>query len=312
MIKLPDKLFKIYDIANKIDNDIDFDFSADLIEINSIEEFENYLLEPFYQNKRIYYRGESAVSHSRLLIPTLFRDKNKLVDNSHVKIIDSSKIVEFYNKNEEYVNFYKKTFGNFDEENLYSFLAFSQHYYGVSPLLDLTKDPFVAMSFALKNREEYNENILFYTVEIKNIDDYTNDISVANKWLRDYSVVVFNESNKPNIDALKYEIDRYKDYHNENKGRSVIDLTSPSAKLIDIPMNDLVKFQHGVFLLLDDFILFGNGYLTKKIRDNFVVKKYIINKDICPQLLKIQLKKQPFYNYDDIVDLSKVVKKMKG
>lgn len=312
MIKLPDKLLKFSDIANKIENDLDFDFSADLIEINSVEEFEDKLLKPFYNNKKIYYRGESTVSHSRPLIPTIFRDRNNVVEYGHVRIIDSSKIVEFYNKNREYTNFYKNTFGDFNEDNLYSFLAFSQHYYGISPLLDLTKDPFVAMSFALKNRKEYIEDILIYTVEIKNEKDYTDNIDVANKWLKDYSVIVLNDTNKPSFDALKNELEKYKDYHNEVKGRSVIDLTSPSAKLIDVPINDLVKFQHGVFLLLDDFVLVGNGYLTKKIRDKFVVKKYIINKNICPQLLKIQLENQPYYNYNDIVDLSKVISKMKG
>ena len=104
---------------------------------------------------------------------------------------------------------------------------------------------------------------------------------------------------------------QYKDLIEEIKGRSIFEISAPTAKLIDVPTNDLMRFQQGVFLLLDDFTIFGNGYLTKKIRDDFAIKKWIINKKICPELLEYQKKKAPYYDYDTITDLSKAVGKIK-
>lgn len=46
---------------------------------------------------------------------------------------------------------------------------------------------------------------------------------------------------------------------------------------IDVPTNTRMKFQQGVFMLLTDFQLFNDTYLTKNIRDSFEINKYIID-----------------------------------
>ena len=199
---------------------------------------------------------------------------------------------------------------------MYPFLSFSQHYFGLSPLIDLTKNPFVALSFALKNRDVYTKDILIYSVEIKQKEDYTCDLSVANKWINDYSVILFRDPKNTGFDSAfenrKDLLINYKELFEEVKGRSLFDLNAPSARLIDVPVNDLMRFQQGVFLLLDDFTVFGNGYLTKKIRDDFAIKKWIVNKDICPSLLDYQRQNAPQYDYASITDLSSVVGKIKN
>ena len=86
--------------------------------------------------------------------------------------------------------------------------------------------------------------------------------------------------------------------------------TSPIAKFIDIPTNDLIKFQQGVFLLLTDFTMFYNSYLTKSIRDNFKIVKYVINRDICPDLLDVISNEAPWYQYDSIYDINKAITKV--
>ena len=48
-----------------------------------------------------------------------------------------------------------------------------------------------------------------------------------------------------------------------------------------------MKFQQGVFMLLTDFQLFNDTYLTKNIRDSFEINKYIIDKEICPFLVNM-------------------------
>ena len=223
--------------------------------------------------------------------------------------LDANGLLDFYNSVPEYLEVYKKIIGKVNMSEMYNFLSFSQHYFGISPLIDLTKSPFVALSFALKNRKEYDDDVLFYTVEIKNDADYTCDMKTADKWVSEYNVTVFNDNLMDFYEDFKFDFKQYKLFIEglRSQGKNISNMSSPSAKLIDVPTNDLMRFQQGVFLLLNDFTLVGKGYLTKNVRDDFLVKKWLINKDICPILLNYQLKERPYYNYDTITDLSAVV-----
>jgi hypothetical protein len=73
-----------------------------------------------------------------------------------------------------------------------------------------------------------------------------------------------------------------------------------------------MNFQQGVFLLLDDFNLIGNAYLTKKLRDDFTIKKWIISRDICPELLKRLTQKYPYYSYEYLTDLQSLANAIKN
>jgi hypothetical protein len=194
---------------------------------------------------------------------------------------------------------------------MFSFLAFSQHYFGISPLIDFTKSPYVALSFSLKDRTEYDSDILIYTLEIKDNDDYTNSQDIANKWIENYSVMVFRDLTKLELESPLESLSDYKIIYDNFKGSNFLEMNTPHAKLIDVATNDLIRYQQGVFLLLDDFSLMGKSYLTKKIRDDFKIKKWIISKDICPDLLDLLLNSYPYYAYKHITDLSSVVDKIK-
>lgn len=308
---------KLYDLAGKIENELDFDFRAQTQYINSIEEFEKSIINPFKNNENVFFRGERVRSIDRPLMPSIYRSRDVILDDDEpFAVVDSKRLKEIYYRFPEYINLYEKTIGEISTDNMYPFLSFSQHYFGLSPLIDLTKNPFVALSFALKNRDVYTKDILIYSVEIKHKEDYTCDLSVANKWINDYSVILFRDSKNTGFDSAfenrKELLINYKELLEEVKGRSLFDLNAPSARLIDVPVNDLMRFQQGVFLLLDDFTVFGNGYLTKKIRDDFAIKKWIVNKDICPSLLDYQRQNAPQYDYASITDLSSVVGKIKN
>ncbi|MCI6254544.1 FRG domain-containing protein [Eubacterium coprostanoligenes] len=321
------KFNKLYDLAGKLEDELDFDFRAQSQRIDSFQEFYENIIVPYAHGDRIYFRGERIRSIDRPLLPSIFRHRNIVLDDDeNFAQLDAQRLLYFYNKYPEYTDVFKKTIGGLSEDNLYPFLSFSQHYFGLSPLIDLTKNPFVSLSFALKNRTEYDEDILFYTVEIKDENDYTTHSHIANEWMKNYNVIVLREAPTNATDALKEyskesllkrkeygkeNLIKYKDLIEEIKGRSIFEISAPMAKLIDVPTNDLMRFQQGVFLLLDDFTIFGNGYLTKKIRDDFAIKKWIINKDICPELLDYQKQKAPYYDYDTITDLSKAVGKIK-
>jgi hypothetical protein len=266
------------------------------------------LLNPFEQGKKIYYRGERISSITRPLLPSIYREKEFLFDsNKTVTLVNNQSLYDYYKRHTAYFELFEKILGSVDKNKMYSFLAFSQHYFGISPLIDFTKSLYVALSFALKDRTEYSNDILIYTLEIKDNDDYTDSLEVADKWLKDYSVMVFRDLTKRELETPLESLSDYKTIYDNFKGQSFLQMNTPHAKLIDVPTNDLIKYQQGVFLLLDDFSLMGKSYLTKKIRDDFKVKKWIVSKNICPDLLDLLLTNYPYYAYKYITDLSSVV-----
>lgn len=310
MIKLPGKIPNLSSIAEKIEYELDFDYNTSVTKLETFDDFLSEIIEPYKKGEKIFYRGEKVNKIDRTLIPTLFRQRHLLFNEDEIYInLDANGLLDFYNSVPEYLEVYKKIIGKVNMSEMYNFLSFSQHYFGISPLIDLTKSPFVALSFALKNRKEYDDDVLFYTVEIKNDADYTCDMKTADKWVSEYNVTVFNDNLMDFYEDFKFDFKQYKLFIEglRSQGKNISNMSSPSAKLIDVPTNDLMRFQQGVFLLLNDFTLVGKGYLTKNVRDDFLVKKWLINKDICPILLNYQLKERPYYNYDTITDLSAVV-----
>ena len=306
------KINKLSKIAEKIEYELDFDYNTSVNHIETVDEFFERLINPFENGERIYYRGEKLNTYDRTLIPTIYRHRDYIFESGElVKVLNADGMIDLYRKMPEYFDVYRKVIGEVKSENMYNFLAFSQHYFGISPLIDLTKSPYVALSFALKNRTLYDENPLIYTVEIKDENDYTNDINVADKWLSEYDVAVFNVNVIDFYEDFKFDFKKYKKMFDGIKEMGILNVTSPSAKLIDVPTNDLMRFQQGVFLLLNDFAIIGKGYLTKKVRDDFNVKKWIINKEICPELLDFLMTQRPYYNYDTITDLKAVVSNIK-
>lgn len=299
-------------IARKIEDELDFDFHADIEKVETIDDFEARLLRPFEQGGQIYYRGERKCSITRPLLPSIYREREFLFDsNKTITLIDSQALYDFYSRQIKYFDLYEKIIGKIDKSRMYSFLAFSQHYFGISPLLDFSKSLYVALSFALKDRQEYDNDILIYTLEIKDKEDYTDSIETADEWIENYSVLVFRDLTKHDLERPLTSLSDYRIIADRFKGHSFLEMNTPHAKLIDVPSNDLIRYQQGVFLLLDDFSLMGKSYLTKKIRDDFKIKKWLINKDICRELLDMLLSTQPYYAYKHITDLSGVVDEIK-
>lgn len=298
-------------LAHKLE-ELDFDFRAETRDIEKIDDFDKHILSPFRQKKQIFYRGERRNSITRPLLPTLYRKKEALFsDSKRIDLIDSGALYNFYKNKCGYFDLYEKIIEPVKKEKMYDFLSFSQHYFGISPMIDFTKSPYVALSFALKDRCVFDENVLIYTLELKDDDDYTDSIETANKWINDYSVLIFSNVAKHEFEMPTAALSEYKRIAEKFRGYSFLDMNAPAAKLIDVPTNDLIKYQQGVFLLLDDFSLFGKSYLTKKIRDEFNLKKWIISKEICPVLQQRLKRECPYYSYKNITDLSKVACEIK-
>lgn len=299
-------------LAEKLNDELDFDYNVDIERIDTIEEFEQKLLNPFRDNKTRFYRGEKRDSITRPLLPGIYRHKDRFFDNGkNVTLVDNEVLYEFYKTKSGFFDMYEKIISPVEPDRMYNFLSFAQHYFGISPLIDFTKSLEVALSFAIKDRKVVSEDILVYELNLKSKEDYTTSLEIADKWISEYSVMVFRNVTKYDFESPIERISNYKMIHDKFRGSSFLDMNSPSAKLIDVPTNDLIKFQQGVFLLLDDFSLIGKSYLTKRVRDEFCLKKWIINKDICPEILDWLHNECPYYSYDNITDLTNIANKIK-
>lgn len=303
---MENKRVTINEIEKALYNELDFDFSINEKIVENIYEFEKQLWIPFRNGERVYYRGERINSPERPLIPTLFRSREKLIKEGEYFVnIDSDKLIELYKSKGSYLDFYNSSFGKASKYNLYDFCAFSQHYFDYSPFIDFTKSLWVSLSFATKGRETIPDDFVIYTLEISDDECCTSNPVTAECWLNDFKVTVFNNPEKiamprfgfASIKALREAID------------SKILTSSPQAKLIDIPTNDLMKFQQGVFLMLTDYSLISKSYLTKNIRNDFKVTKYVINRDLASDIVKLIEKEAPWYTYDCLLDIKKGIRK---
>ena len=298
-----------------VSKELDFDFSAVTKKIDTFEEFKKFLLDDFISGKQLFYRGERINSEERKLLPTMLRHIDELFKDNDLGIIhiDSKFLLDYYNSLGSFTTVYANTMGTVDENNLYEICAFAQHYYDFSPLIDFSKSIYPSLSFALKDRSEFQDDIVLFVLQLKGPEDYTDNLTVANEWIRDLSVYVscFDEINVKS--AVKEIIANKQQLSMTNEFRRHMEMINtrptPSAKLIDVPTNTRMKFQQGVFLLLTDFQLFNGGYFTKNIREDFLITKYVISKDICPQIKALIADKAPWYEYRYLTDVEAAFKK---
>lgn len=304
---------KLDRLNKKINSNLDFDFSAVSKRIETMDDFNNEIMRDFLSGKQLFYRGERINDPNRNLLPTMLRNPDKLFSDNDLGVlhIDSDYIYNYYSSLGSFVNVFNKTMGTADIDNLYEICAFAQHYYHFSPLIDFTKSVYPSLSFALKNREKYEDDIVLYVLELKNNDDYTTDIATANKWLKELDIYVscFDEED---IKKTVKEVIENKGLRMTEDFRQHLERLNtrpvPKAKLIDVPTNTRMKFQQGVFLMLTDFQLFNVKYFTKNIREQFSITKFIINKDICPEILKMIEYDAPWYNYKYLTDVEAAFK----
>lgn len=297
------------ELGRILEKELDFDFSVNEKYISDFAQFERELKKPFESGeKRFFYRGERKNDITRPLVPTLLRDKELLLkDRELVVNINSSFLRRFYAEKGQLLNVFEQVFSKVSEYRLYELCAFCQHYINVSPFIDFTKSLYVALSFALKGKTKTDDDFVIYTAEIPNSDYYTNDIVVAECWLNDYSVNVYHSPEEMRLRHIAFNPAAVK-LARQALEQSIHD-SSPKAKLIDIPTNDLVKYQQGVFLMLTDFSMFHKSYLTKNLREDFCITKYVINKELCAKLTAMVASEAPWYAYDCILDIKTAMQK---
>lgn len=300
-------------LQTKLQDAFDVSFDVAQVRIDSFEAFEKDLLAPFLSSSGMFYRGERICSPARRLLPTFLR-KEALIRDEIYTHLDSKVLFNFYTEKRAFTDVYTTLYGVPDPERQYKMLAFAQHYLDISPFIDFSASLYVALSFAMKGRTEFDDDIVIYTAFDIGDDDTTADENEVNEWLSRYNVGIVRAESKEEFLKLisarrKSEAEsgtlllppsqRFEAFFND---------ISPKAKLINIPTNDLMKYQQGVFLLLNDFCLMDKSYFTKTVRQSFVIKKYVISKAVCPRLQKLLQDKAPQYRYSCLLDIAEAVK----
>lgn len=302
-------------IRRKLEDRFDVNYSVSEIRIESLEDFDAYLYAPYRSGEKLYYRGERILSDDRRLVPTLLRKKGELrsFGDEPILRLTSESLLRYYRSKKSFFSVYETLYGRADTAHLYKMLAFAQHYLDVSPLIDLSKSLYVALSFALKGRTEFSDDVVLYSVYDIGDDDTSSDLDEVNGWLREYHVNVVDFGAEEAIQKLlqpkKERLHRRETVlHDLRQIEELVNAMNPTAKLIDIPTNDLMKYQQGVFLLLNGFSLIDSKYFTKDVRKSFVITKYVVSAAICPTLQKFLLQKAPQYRYENLMDISAAVK----
>ena len=326
-----DKIMQKEDILRsqfiaRLEDALDVNFGVSEIEIDTLEKFNEELYVPFLQGSGVVYRGERIHSQRRRLIPTLLRQKASELKELEIEKslnISGRYLFDMYVAKERFYEVYNLLYGDTDRYKMYNMTALAQHYLDLSPFIDFTKSLYVSLSFAIKGRASAEEDFVIYTVRDSSGKNSSSDIEQANEWLEGYNVnvinvILSNHIKKRNQIRKPFDIKSAGEFIEELKNRDIASefkryeesalSLSPSAKLIDIPTNDLMKFQQGVFLLLDGFNLIDSRYLTKDIREDFEIKKYIVNKALIPELNKIIENEAPQYIYDRLLNISAAVR----
>ena len=314
MFSARDHLKEKLDALNaKVTNDLDFDFSTVAKKIDTFDEFQEHIVDGFNSERKLFYRGERINSPKRRLLPTMLRKPEEILRYSDLGIvhIDSDFLVNYYNSLGSFATVFKNTMGQFDKEHLYELCAFAQHYCEFSPLIDFTKSIYPALSFAIKNRTVFDEDIILFVLEINDVRDYTDDIHRADEWLKSINVYFscfdeFDIRNAVKEITSNKQLDMTAEFKKHMQRISTKPV--PTAKLIDVPTNTRMKFQQGVFLFLNNFQLYNKSYLTKQIREDFTITKYIISKDICPAIKEYINKNAPWYAYEYLTDIQSAFK----
>lgn len=300
-------------LRTRLQDAFDVNYAVAQVRIESMADFEKELWTPFSERSGIYYRGERICSSERRLLPTFLRN-TALSGNALYTHIDSRALFDFYTARNAFISVYSTLYGAPDFEKQYKMLAFAQHYLDISPFIDFTASLYVALSFAMKGRTEFTDDIVIYTAFDIGDDDTSTDEAEVNAWLARYNVGIVRAESREDLLRLLGERHKAESVNSnpltaaQRTLESLLNDVSPTAKLINIPTNDLMKYQQGVFLWLNDFCLMDTAYFTKAVRQSFVIKKYVIDKSICPQLQKLLHDKAPQYRYDCLLDIAEAVK----
>lgn len=246
-----------------------------IIEVNGIENLK-YSLEDIYNNclnynNNVYFfRGQTNYEWN--LIPSMIRNLN---DNVKINM-------NFFNKKYLTLKLKDKYYEMFGKDKIdYLFLSFMQHACSYSPFIDFTKSNIIGLSFALSNPNFFNDftnkNSSLFIVSIDSNEILRSEEKINEFLQEEYQLIYLDRKTLGFGENVSFKENEEEKILFLSDFKTIINLLTPKYKLIDLPTNDRMKYQKGVFLVFYGCIC-ANDTIFYQLNDKFKLLKVKINK----------------------------------
>ena len=235
-----------------------------------------------YSSKGKYYRGEGDFSYK--LLPSIFRNYNV---SKYGPVCDIATLFSLY-RDSNLLSKYKEIFDYRYVD--YDFCAYMQHSKAYSPLLDLTSNPSIALSFATKSSGDMNKymnsdaslyEFSFTTFKELNVDD----------------VYLFRNHNTFIIDG-RLRISSF--VRNKILCKCTYLDFAIDVSIFDKKVNDRMKYQKGAFLYINNSVVV-NGIMLMPLSMGKITK-YRIPTNNKITIYNANKKYRPQYDYEHLMD----------
>lgn len=246
-----------------------------IIEVNGMENLK-YSLEDIYNNHLIYdnnayfFRGQTNYEWD--LIPSMIRNLN---DNVKINM-------NFFNKKYLTLKLKDKYYEMFGKDKIdYLFLSFMQHACSYSPFIDFTKSNIIGLSFALSNPNFFNDftnkNSSLFIVSIDSNEILRSEEKINEFLQEEYQLIYLDRKTLGFGENVSFKENEEEKILFLSDFKTIINLLTPKYKLIDLPTNDRMKYQKGVFLVFYGCIC-ANDTIFYQLNNKFKLLKVKINK----------------------------------
>lgn len=246
-----------------------------IIEVNGIENLK-YSLEDIYNNclnynNNVYFfRGQTNYEWN--LIPSMIRNLN---DNVKINM-------NFFNKKYLTLKLKDKYYEMFGKDKIdYLFLSFMQHACSYSPFIDFTKSNIIGLSFALSNPNFFNDftnkNSSLFIVSIDSNEILRSEKKINEFLQEEYQLIYLDRKTLGFGENVSFKENEEEKILFLSDFKTIISLLTPKYKLIDLPTNDRMKYQKGVFLVFYGCIC-ANDTIFYQLNNKFKLLKVKINK----------------------------------
>ena len=245
-----------------------------------------------HKTLNIFYRGQSIFIF--FLVPSLVR--NLLTKNC---VIDLKKTFDIYNEKALFTSLIDTYNFNFPYNKIqksddinYEFLSWMQHAASLSPFIDFTKEFLFASSFALESQNSFefnNEDSAIFLLECHN--SLQNNLTYINDKIKQIKIITLSQKIVPGTRLKIKKLKKPLDFTNL---KSIKEALSLKYEVIDLPTNDRMKRQRGLFLFIYKCV-FIHGQLFTYVNSDTFICKVKINFEGKRFLRKI-LKDNPYAN----------------
>lgn len=269
-----------------------------IIEMNGTENLKYNLKDIYnnclnYNNNVYFFRGQTNYEWN--LIPSMIRNLN---DNVKINM-------NFFNKKYLTLKLKDKYYEMFGKDKIdYLFLSFMQHACSYSPFIDFTKSNIIGLSFALSNPNAFNDftnkNSSLFIVSIDSNEILRSEEKINEFLQKEYQLIYLDRKTLGFGENVSFKENEEEKILFLSDFKTIINLLTPKYKLIDLPTNDRMKYQKGVFLVFYGCICV-NDTIYYQLNNKFKLLRLKINKTNKRVYLEKIYKKYRFYDPEHLM-----------